>query len=212
MEHDFQYVSKNESMPVKKELINIINQVQNLVRDDFTFRYDFVGSAKRGLITRDMKSNIGYDFDVNIEVNDPDENFTAKEIKNILRNAFNKVAIDYGYDYCEDSTRVLTIKFKDRANSRILHSCDFAIVHNCNDTQLYIKNNKSACNYTWECQGRGFLNLDEKEQWIKTNNLWEELKYYYLYKKNNNEDKNKHSRSIYAETVHEICQKYGYNK
>ena len=35
--HDFIYVTKKEAMPVKKELISLINEVQNLVRQNFTF-------------------------------------------------------------------------------------------------------------------------------------------------------------------------------
>ena len=65
---NFKYVSKNEYMPVKKELLKLINLVQDEIREYFTFRYDFIGSASRNMITRDEDSNIGYDFDVNIRV------------------------------------------------------------------------------------------------------------------------------------------------
>lgn len=129
--HDFCYVSKKEAAPVKAELLDIIHEVQDIVRDDFTFQFTFIGSSSRNMITYDRKSNIGFDFDINIEVNDDDENYEPKEIRTIIRKALDKVARQYGYDYCEDSTRVLTIKKKDRSNSRIIHSCDFAIVNNC---------------------------------------------------------------------------------
>ena len=129
--HDFRYVSKKEAAPVKAELLEIIHEVQDIVRDDFTFQYTFIGSSSRNMITEDIKSNIGYDFDVNLEVNDDEENFSAEQIKLKLKQAFDSVAWRYGYDHCEDSTRVLTLKVKDREHSRILHSCDFAIVYNC---------------------------------------------------------------------------------
>ena len=118
--HDFCYVSKKEAAPVKAELLDIIHEVQDIVRDDFTFQFTFIGSSSRNMITYDRKSNIGFDFDVNIEVNDYDENYEPKEIRTIIRKALDKVARQYGYDYCEDSTRVLTIKKKDRPNSRML--------------------------------------------------------------------------------------------
>ena len=51
--HNFRYVTKREFLPVKKELIEIINKVQDIVRDNFTFRYDFIGSASRNAITID---------------------------------------------------------------------------------------------------------------------------------------------------------------
>lgn len=120
--HDFRYVSKKEAAPVKAELLEIIHEVQDIVRDDFTFQYTFIGSSSRNMITEDIKSNIGYDFDVNLEVNDDEENFSAEQIKLKLKQAFDSVAWRYGYDHCEDSTRVLTLKVKDREHSRILHS------------------------------------------------------------------------------------------
>ena len=83
--HDFKYVPKEEWAPIRDELFKIIHRLQNEVRDNFTFQYHFVGSSKRKMITCDRNSNTGFDFDVNIEVNDPDEDYTAKEIRNILR-------------------------------------------------------------------------------------------------------------------------------
>ena len=136
--HDFEYVPNYEWKPVRDELFEIIHKLQDEVRNYFTFQYHLVGSSKRNMITRDRNSNKGYDFDVNIEVNDPDEKYSAEEIREILHKALNKITNPYGYsifgyDYTEDSTRVLTIKVKDKANSCILHSCDFCIIYECGD-------------------------------------------------------------------------------
>ena len=87
--HDFEYVPKEEWKPIRDELFEIIHRLQNEVRDDFTFQYHFVGSSKRDMITRDRKSNKGFDFDVNIEVNDPDEDYSAKKYEKF----FIKVSI-----------------------------------------------------------------------------------------------------------------------
>lgn len=138
-----------------------------------------------------------------------------KEIKKKIRLAFNKIVHCYGYDNAEDSTRVLTIKVKDRKNSRILHSCDFAIVNDYIDDdeserQEYIHFNKRQNTYSWEEQPQGFYLLGEKEEWIKDSGYWQKARDLYIDKKNHNTDRHKHSRSIYAETIHEICQKYGY--
>lgn len=47
---NFKYVPKKEYLPVKKELINLINLVQNEVREYFTFSFEFIGSASRNMI------------------------------------------------------------------------------------------------------------------------------------------------------------------
>lgn len=44
---EFEYVSKKEYGPVRDELIDLIHLVQDEVREYFTFRYDFIGSARR---------------------------------------------------------------------------------------------------------------------------------------------------------------------
>ena len=111
--HNFQYVTEKQLSPVKQDLIQIIRSVQNLVRQDFTFRFDFVGSVERNMVTYDVGTNIGYDFDVNIQVNDDECKFSAKEIKTKIMDALNKVTPRFGYDNAEDSTRVITIKVKD---------------------------------------------------------------------------------------------------
>lgn len=211
----FQYVNAKQLSPVKKDLKQIIYYVQNEVRQDFTFQFYFVGSVKRNMVTYDVKSNIGFDFDVDIHVNDDECEFSAKEIKTKIKLALNKVAPRFGYDDAEDSTRVLTIKVKDRKNSRILYSCDFAIVNDYidddgNKKQEYIHFNKKRNDFYWQEQPKGSNLLDEKVEWIKDCGYWQNVRDLYLDEKNHNNDPHKHSRSIFAETIHEICQKYGY--
>ena len=211
--HDFKYVTRNEAKPIKEELYQILYEVQDLVRNQFTFKFTTVGSSSRNMITYDTKSNIGFDFDINIEVNDDEENFEPKEIREKIRNAINRVAPRYGYKPCEDSTRVLTIKKVTALFSRIIHSCDFAIVYNCKDCrQQYIRFNKDNGYYSWEYQGKGFVGLEKKIDWLKKENLWGELLNYYLIKKNTNDNPDKHSRSLFAESINEMCQKNGYRK
>ncbi|MDE5841524.1 MAG: hypothetical protein K2H11_00935, partial [Malacoplasma sp.] len=141
----YRFVEKEEYSFIKNELIDLIHLVQDEVREYFTFRYDFVGSSKYNMITTNDKSNIGFDFDLDIRVNDDEENYTAEEIRNILKEAFNKI-INQGFtnfDYPENSTRVLTIKVKDQWNSKILYSADIAVVFDCEDgRQQYIHFNK----------------------------------------------------------------------
>lgn len=209
--YHFQYVSKNEIAPLKNQVIELIGLVQDEIRNHFTFKYEFIGSVKRNMVTRDVKSNIGFDYDVNIMVNDDDEKYSPAAIKLILMKAFDKYAYKYHYDFCEDSTRVFTIKVKDRKNSRILYSCDFAIVNNYgNNQQEYVRFNKKSNSYSWTEQSNGFYLLPEKIEFCKDNSLWAEVRETYIEKKNYNTDKNKKSRSIFADTIHQVCRQNGY--
>lgn len=206
--HNFVYVTQASARPAKNELIQIIHEVQDLVEDYFTFQFKPVGSSSMNMITFDRNSNIGFDFDFDLEINDDNENYTPAEIRRIMRNAIDQVALRYGYKYCEDSTRVLTIKKVNTFTSQILHSCDFALVYNCGDgRQQYIRFNKKNNNYTWEYQGKGFKNLENKIAWLKANGYWGDLQDYYIDKKNRNNNPDKHSRSILAESINEMYQR-----
>lgn len=88
--YNFQYVNLKQLSSAKKELIQIINSVQDDVRQCFTFQFYFVGSVKRNMVTYDVKSNIGFDFDVDIHVNDDDCKYSAKEIKTQIMSALDK--------------------------------------------------------------------------------------------------------------------------
>lgn len=206
--YHYRYTTKEETKPVRAELEEIINKVQDEVRDYFTFSYQFIGSSKRNMITFDPTTNIGFDFDVNIYVNDEDEDYSAKEIRKILENAINNIARYYGYNRCEDSTSVLTIKFINRRLSKIEYSCDFAIVYDGSKGQQYIRFNKEQNNYTWKYRRKGFKNLEMRADWLKRNKHWTEVREVYLEIKNNNTNPNKRSRSLYAETINNLYNKY----
>lgn len=218
IKHDFRYISKNDPKVTQayQDLLKILYQVQNLVREKFTFQFTPVGSYPRNMIAFDAKSKVGFDLDFNIEVNDDEEKYTAQQIKDILRNALDRIAGRYGYAHAEDSTRVITIKVIDRSDSGILHSCDFAIVYNYSEggkpRQQYIHFNKTTRTYSWCNQAKGYYMLQEKIEWLKRNGYWQELRDYYICKKNINKNPDIHSRTLFAIAVHEMSQKKGFRK
>lgn len=202
--YHFKYVPRTKYLPLKKEIIELIKEVQNQVRDKFTFQFEFIGSTKRNMITEDARSNIGFDFDVNLTVSN-DKNYTPKKIRTILRTALTNVSQKCGYDRCEDSTRVITIVKISTKNSSILHSCDFAIVKG----NKYIRFDKKENAYVWASQPKDFINLDKKAKELrKDSEIWKVVKEKYLKKKNENKNPNKHSRSLYAETINEVYDKF----
>ncbi|MBR5381980.1 MAG: hypothetical protein IK136_05105 [Oscillospiraceae bacterium] len=206
--YHFQYVTKKQAAPYREELIEIIKNVQNEVREQFLFQFTFIGSSSRNMITFDPTTNTGFDFDVNLEVK---EKNSPKETRTILLKAFNHVIVHHGYNVCEDSTRVLTIKTVDYWRSKTLYHCDFAIVYEGRTGQQYIRFNKKDQTYTWEFQTKPYERLEKRADYLKDNGYWAEVRKIYLDKKNGNNNPDKRSRSLYAEAVNECFQrrKYG---
>lgn len=139
MKHDFKFISKHSPQvrSAYSDLMEILSLVHDDLRKQYTFQHKPVGSYSCDMITYDAKSNVGFDFDINIYPNDEENRFTAKQIKLLFKQSLDKFAYRYSYDFAEDSTRVLTIKVKDRKNSRILHSVDFAFVNDYEDDDGY---------------------------------------------------------------------------
>ena len=205
----YQYVERNEYQPVKNALVELIHCVQDEVRKNFTFKFGFVGSASWGVITREVDGNRGYDFDVDFIIN-CEEEYSAEEIKRIVMNAFWKHGASYDFGFPKDSSNVITIKHVDSWNSRIVYSCDIAIVNeykdeNGNLRRRNIRFDKDSGAYIWNYRSKGYDHLKEKVKEIKNSGRWEDLKDIYLEKKNNNPEEKK-SRALFAEAVNEALQ------
>ncbi|WP_164174080.1 hypothetical protein [Ruminococcus flavefaciens] len=211
--HNFDYVPENMTKPKMNDLSELMRFVQKYVeeREGFTFSYEFVGSSTMNMITYEKNGNIGYDFDINIEPIIEGIRIDAKTVHKAIFNALREYAGKYGYTHIEESTSVITIKAVDHYRSIIKFSCDFAIVRHYKKKkekiQQYIRYNKAKGTYCWLDRGKGFY-IEPKIKWLKKHNLWNEFRDYYLYKKNINENPDKHSRSIRAEAVNEMYWKY----
>ena len=94
--YHFQYVSKNEIASLKNQVIELIGLVQDEIRNFFTFQYEFIGSVKLNMVTCDVKSNIGFDFDVNIMVNDDAGNLIKSVWYNVIyEEAYSVLKVYY---------------------------------------------------------------------------------------------------------------------
>ena len=68
--HNFIYVTEKEAKLYKKKLIEMTLELQDLIREHFTFQYHFIGSSERNMITYNPKTNVGFDFDIDYAIND----------------------------------------------------------------------------------------------------------------------------------------------
>lgn len=215
--YDFDYVDPAISDPVRKEIEKLIKKVQKDISDEYTFQYQFIGSSARNMITADRKGNVGFDFDVNIIPQKIKGKDSPEHLRMVLFNAIQRIYKTYGFNSkVENSTSVITIKKVDHNSSKCLYGCDFAVVRTTKKGRqqnivLHKNNNKQS--YVWEDRGDYYNGLSERVDFLKKNSkYWSDLRRYYLEKKNTNYCEEKKSRAIYAESVKEICDKYGYHK
>ena len=209
MYHNFVPISKrNEKVKnAYKDALDLLHEAQKIIRDehDMTFAYYVVGSYKRDMITYDPSTNVGFDFDFNIVFNNK-HNYSPGKLKNSLREALNRICKKYRFDFPEDSTRVLTLKVKDRKHSRIIHSIDLAIV-NKDFTECVYFNKMIMMNdyaYQWQKMPQGYEEFSDKFHSLKKAGYFEELRDEYLKRKNNNSNNNLHSRDILIQTVNDL--------
>lgn len=61
------------------------------------------------MITKNTKSNVGYDFDLDIRIHLKRIEYTPCELKHILMDAFNNFVHQFNYDYCAKTMAVKLI-------------------------------------------------------------------------------------------------------
>ena len=127
MSRKYEYVKWEEARPVKMEL-NRINQKMfsyiNSNHPELCFEARVIGSGKRGLNTRVVNGNKGFDFDFNLIIDAPPEGkvWVADVVKQIFMEAADYAVKGTNYSHPKDSTRAITVKVVDKKNSKIKHS------------------------------------------------------------------------------------------
>ena len=79
---------------------------------------------------------------------------------------------------------------------------------NGSECQEYIHFNKSQNTYEWQEQPDGYYLLNERIVDIKECGYWQEVRKVYLEKKCKNNDLNKKSRALFAETIKEVHERH----
>ena len=213
----YEYVSKNEYTPVRNLLEEIILEIQEEMKPEYTFQFILIGSGRKKLITREIGSNKGFDFDYNFSLQKIKKGYDdASTIRQKFFNVINKVVKSRGYKV-EDNKNAITIKFVDQEKKKIIHSCDFGIVSDYvdddeNEYQVIIVRDKNTQKptYIWNRRPNS-KNHAYKLSNIEAAGLWQELKEKYLKLKNNNKDIEKKSYQLFMEAVSNIYNEYEWN-
>lgn len=208
----YEYVKRNEYQSIRLELERIIQKIHQYMRKEYnlTFQHKLIGSGSKHLVTRIKGGNKGFDFDYNFIIPHPGEGYywKADVIKSQFTEALKFALKGTKYSNPNDSTSAITIKVVDRNNSRILHSCDFAIIYYSDDDDFngyyYLKNWKKHGRYSFE-QRLASSNVNEKLDYILSfQNGWNIIREEYLKLKNANKDINKKSFVLYLETINNV--------
>lgn len=209
----YEIVEKDEYQPVRSQLEEIIHQVQEIVRREFTFQYQLIGSGSHHLITRIKGGNQGFDFDYNLILNGPGDGkiWNPEFARTTIFSALKKAIQNTPFDGPHNKTPAISIKVVDQNNSRIIHGCDFAVVYYPEEEEShyykYARLNKATSTYTWE-ERKLCRDVDELKNWVVSNNHWNELREEYIDLKNKNTDPDKVSFSLYHEAVHNVYNWY----
>ncbi|KAI4450251.1 hypothetical protein C823_004784 [Eubacterium plexicaudatum ASF492] len=210
----YEYVKKSEYAPVKKELERMIRSVQIEMRKKYglTFRFELIGSGQKHLVTRVRGGNGGYDFDYNLIIRNwgtlQDQ---AKTLKLSFMAAFKNALRGTPYSAAKDSTSAITIKVVDKKQKKISHRCDFAIIYydkcGSNNGYYYLRNNKKQNVYEFVFRSLNSGIKEKEDNILEVKNGWEYIRQEYRKLKDVNEGNEKHSYSLYAETINNVYNK-----
>lgn len=211
----FEFVPKSELNPVKIQVEEIINLLQDAMREfGVTFTFKLVGSGGKHLVTRVVNGNTGFDFDYNLGIQ-KDGDLSAKELRLKMKSQLEKILYKTEYSTVSPGKQSMTFKFIDHENSRVIHSCDFAVVNDYEDEngdsiQKILIWQKKNDTYVWNKRPLA-KNHSDKLSNLKANGLWQEVKDEYLKIKDNNRDKEKKSFSLFFEAINNVYNRYEWN-
>lgn len=211
----YEFVPKSELNPVKDQVEGIINMLQDSMRVfGVTFTFKLVGSGGKHLVTRVVNGNTGFDFDYNLGIQ-KDGDLSAKDLRLKVKRELERLLHGTGYSTVSSGKQSMTFKFIDHDNSRIVHSCDFALVNDYVDEvgdsiQEILIWQREDDTYIWNKRPYA-KNHSDKLSNLKANGLWQEVKDEYLKIKNNNQDKEKKSFSLFFEAINNVYNRYDWN-
>lgn len=211
----YEFVPKSELNPVKDQVEGIINMLQDSMRVfGVTFTFKLVGSGGKHLVTRVVNGNTGFDFDYNLGIQ-KDGDLSAKDLRLKVKRELERLLQGTGYSTVSSGKQSMTFKFIDHDNSRIVHSCDFALVNDYVDEvgdsiQEILIWQREDDTYIWNKRPYA-KNHSDKLSNLKANGLWQEVKDEYLKIKNNNQDREKKSFSLFFEAINNVYNRYDWN-
>lgn len=214
----YHYIDDKDFLKMMRSVCSdLVNQlVQMINSEDFMeVEAHLVGSGAKNLETQNANEPIDLDYNL-VVINSSCNINDGKQIKNYIMKKFNEILNRNGWSNCSDSKSCLETETRVFKNgNKTGFSIDLAIVHEDSDGTWYrlIHEKTGFVNYDrwfWNI-GPDSKGLTKKVNWLKKNNLWDEVREVYLDKKNmylRRGDHNHPSFICYIETINEVFNKY----
>ena len=210
----YQFATKKDVQAAKKWCRSVLIDVQNLVRDWFTFDFRLIGSGGKHLVTYNEGQPFDLDYNIIIQKDKQSLHGKPEKIKKIFIDAFETVFSETitGFNADEyfkinNSTSVITLKYI--SNGMLEFSFDVAIMQeNENGYLEKIIFDKKYNRYIWN-QVKDSKDLNDKVLLVKQRLGWNAVRERYLEFKNDslsNNDETK-SFSIFIQVINEFYQK-----
>ena len=220
----YEYVSKNEVRPYRRECSVILEELRDYLNEKYCIITQFFlvgsGSHARNLVMRN--GNAPFDLDYNLMiVRMPEEYWNdiqclkdrvRDSLNLILRGRKSDVVMGGMFSDGKDSTSVITaLMYTPDILSQVAFSFDLAILVRDGDGSYYRLIHDKGCNsYHWG-KAPSVHHIKKKADAIKSKCCWDEVQKRYKDKKNmylKRQDKNHPSYIVYVETINEVYRRY----
>ena len=202
----YEFANQKDVKELAKWCESIIKEAQKEIKEYVTFSFNLIGSGGKKLVTQNAEEAFDLDYNLIIQKDKQGLIDDPKRLKNIVRNAFDRVLRENveGYSGSKNSKSVISVVFADGIKRTF--SFDVAIYVEADNGYMYkLINDKNTGRYIWN-QVPKSKNYEDKMQAIKENGEWEDFKYRYLELKNiylrRNDDVK--SFSIFLEALNEF--------
>jgi hypothetical protein len=202
---------------LKNTCSGIINELVQMINNEEALEVEahLVGSGAKNLITQNEEEPVDLDYNLCILTCNEFNINDGKSIKEYIRKSFNKVLKRNGWGDCQDSKSALTTEYRVfNTGNQTSFSIDLCIVTEDGDRWWRLIHKKTGYVQTDEWiwnEGKNSKGLRNKVEWLKDNNLWNEVRDAYLDKKNmylRRNDYNHPSFICYIEAVNEVYDKH----
>jgi len=203
-----EYLKKTELNKYLVEFDRFMRMLKKQLGSTYDFEYWLVGSARRNLV---LKGNEGYDFDYHLSFTKLPKDINAKKLKLRIKSKLDAIVSNYGFEDCEDSTNVLTIKKLKKGKE--IYAYDIAIIKlgNTNEILRNEKKNKGVGPYHF-VQLKNIKGFDKKYIKVRKPDMWNDLRIEYKRLKSKEVYKKKDDRtlsfSLLNSAVNTILQRY----